>query len=217
MRILAVADLHGDFEAYQWVVDCVTRHEPDAVVLAGDLLAAGESYETVEEDQRQDARLIENVLTAAMCSYLYIMGNDDWIEPPFEGKQFESLHGRRIELGGYNFVGYPYSLPFMGGIYERPENQIKQDLMAIEPLLDSRTVFVTHSPAKGILDGGHGSTSLASLLRRNTVLAHMHGHSHSNFGRWENRFNAAAGYVWRAMIIDLASLEHQVLRYENQN
>jgi Icc-related predicted phosphoesterase len=143
------------------------------------------------------------------------MGNDDWIEPPFEGKQFTGLHSERIELGDYSFVGYPYSLPFMGGVYEKPERQIKEDLLALEPLLDSRTVFVTHSPAKGILDGGHGSTSLASLLRRKTVRAHIHGHSHSSFGRKENRFNVAAGYVWRAMIIDLDTLEHHVLQYEN--
>jgi Icc-related predicted phosphoesterase len=119
----------------------------------------------------------------------------DCIEPPFESEQFTSLHGKRIDLNSYNFVGYPYSLPFMGGIWERPEKQIKEDLLAIEPLLDSETVLVTHSPAKRILARGHGSTSLASLLKRTTVRVHIHGHSHSAFGRWENRFNVAAGYV----------------------
>ena len=44
---------------------------------------------------------------------------------------------------------------------------------------------------------------------------HIHGHSHSSFGRYENRFKVAAGYVRRAMLIDLVTLQHHILQYEN--
>jgi Icc-related predicted phosphoesterase len=87
---------------------------------------------------------------------------------------------------------------------------------AIEGYLDSRTVLVTHSPAHGILDSGAGphkigSRALRALLDKRPVRAHIHGHSHSGFGRDGNHFNVASAYSKRAMLIDLESLEHEVL------
>ena len=80
------------------------------------------------------------------------------------------------------------SLPFMGGPFEKPEASIHLDVLALEGLLDADTIFVSHSPALGILDSGIGDThigssSLRDLLLRNPVRAHIHGHSHSDFGR----------------------------------
>ena len=162
MRILASADLHGLLDTYRWLIETTKTLEPDAVVLAGDLLGAGQSFDTVQREQLEEARLLETSLEDLSCPILYIMGNDDWIGPPFEGRQFSSLHGKRIELGEFNFVGYQYSLPFMSGIWEKPEAGIQEDLANIEPLLDSRTVFVTHQPPEGILDGGHGGIRVIS-------------------------------------------------------
>jgi hypothetical protein len=58
----------------------------------------------------------------------------------------------------------------MGGVFERTEKEIGQDLLALEPLLDDRTVLATHGPAAGALDstqfGPAGSTSLRDLLAR---------------------------------------------------
>ena len=144
------------------------------------------------------------------------MGNDDLVElEPVEGK-LEPLHNRRVDFGGFNFVGYQYSLPWMGGDLEKPDEEIEADLKAIEGYLDSRTVLVTHSPAHGILDPGAGphkigSRALRDLLDKRPVRAHIHGHSHSGFGRDGNHFNVASAYSKRAMLIDLETLEHEVL------
>ena len=90
-------------------------------------------------------------------------------------------------LEQYKFVGYQYTLPFMGGIFEKPENEIEADIQLLEPQLDDNTVFVTHSPVYGILDAvidatgsstGHaGSRSLRALLDRRHPVAHVHGPS----------------------------------------
>jgi Icc-related predicted phosphoesterase len=216
MRVLASADLHGVLRTYEWLVGTAKALQPDALILAGDLLGAGESYETVTQDQAEEARLLQSVLQDVDCPILYIMGNDDWIEAPFEGEQFISLHGRRVEMNRYHFVGYQYSLRFMGGIWEKSEAEIEVDLAGIASLLDSDTVLVTHSPARGILDGGHGSESLASLLEQRNVRAHIHGHSHSSFGRLENHFNVSAGHGSRAMMVDLATIEYTVLSEKTQ-
>jgi len=212
MLILAAADLHGNFETYHWLMQVVRDHSPSALVLAGDLLGAPESYETAPSDHQEQASRLLNTLRPLECPLLYVMGNDDWIDQLTEDEKFVSLHARRFDLGDFNFVGYPYTTPFMGGIYEKPEEEMTEDLLDIGPMLDTSTVFLTHGPVKGILDGGHGSVALASLLQRRPVLAHIHGHSHSSFGREGKHFNVAAAYEIRAMLIDLKTMDHHVLR-----
>ena len=143
------------------------------------------------------------------------MGNDDWVdlEPANEG--IRSLHGKRVDEDEFNFIGYQYTLPFMGGVNERPEEAIASDLSSLEPLMDERTVLVTHSPAAGILDstllGPAGSMSLRDVIARRRVSAHIHGHIHGTFGRSGRHFNVTAGRNRRAVIIDLKSMIHEVV------
>ncbi|MFQ5925968.1 MAG: hypothetical protein ACE5MH_00865, partial [Terriglobia bacterium] len=144
-------------------------------------------------------------------------GNDDFVALDYEDNRVKPLHARRLEFGGHSFVGYQYSLPFVGGIFEKPESEIEKDVRSLEPLLDEQTVFVTHSPAYGALDRVYagenvGSRSLAALLDRKPVLAHIHGHNHESFGRDANHFNVAAAGRRRAVLIDLPSLSHKVLQ-----
>jgi Icc-related predicted phosphoesterase len=105
----------------------------------------------------------------------------------------------------------------MGGTFEKPEVSVEADLETLEGLLDASTIFVTHSPAFGILDPGLGqapigSRSIRDLLQRCPVHAHIHGHSHDGFGRQGPHFNVASGGRLRAMILDLDKLEHQIVR-----
>ena len=69
----------------------------------------------------------------------------EW-DPPQE--RFRSIHRRRVELGRWGFVGYQVSLPFMGGVFEKKEAAIEADLDRIRPLVDERTVLVTHGSAE---------------------------------------------------------------------
>jgi Icc-related predicted phosphoesterase len=100
----------------------------------------------------------------------------------------------------------------MGGVNEKREEAIGDDLMKLRSLVDTRTVFVTHSPAHGVLDTGiqdipAGSRSIQELIRDCDVRAHIHGHIHSCFGRSGRHFNVASGGQCRAMVIDLETLE----------
>ncbi len=105
----------------------------------------------------------------------------------------------------------------MGGINEKTEEKIRADLVDIEPLLDTTTIFVTHSPAYGILDRGilgrHiGSPSLLTVIERSNVRIHIHGHSHCSFGRSGRHFNVAAAATMRGMLIDTDTCEHETIR-----
>lgn len=217
MRILACADFHGCLDVYRWFLGEARSLGVEALVLAGDLFGYADEVDDPDEDQVINAMHVRGLLIGADTPVLYIMGNDDSIELEPVEQRLIPLHGRRVEWPPFNFVGYQYSLPWMGGVFEKHEAEIEADLLEIENLLDSRTILVTHSPAHGILDPGAGphkigSRSLRDLLERNNVLAHIHGHSHSGFGRDGRHFNVASALRKRAIVIDLETVEHSVVQ-----
>jgi Icc-related predicted phosphoesterase len=212
LKILAAADIHGATSLYGWLQEIARKESADLVILAGDLSAS--SWE--DDEQREEAEVIVAAMKSFHTPTFYIMGNDDFFPLSYEDSTVKPLHGRRVEFGGFSFVGYQYSTPLVGSIHEKPEQEIERDLIPLESLLDGSTVFVTHSPAHGFLDrvysGEHvGSHSIASLLQRKPLLGHIHGHIHESFGRDGCHFNVAAAGNRRAMLVQLPSLNHKVV------
>jgi Icc-related predicted phosphoesterase len=212
LRILAAADIHGATSVYGWLQKIAGKESVDLVILAGDLSAS--SWE--DDEQQEEAEIIVAALKSLQLPTFYIMGNDDFFPLNYEDSTVKPLHGRRVEFGGFPFVGYQYSIPLVGSIHEKPEREIEKDLIPLESLLDGNTVFVTHSPAHGFLDRVYlgervGSRSIASLLQRKPVLAHIHGHIHESFGRDGCHFNVAAAGNRQAMLVQLPSLNHKVV------
>ena len=216
MQILAAADLHGSHDVYEWLVATAAVRRPDVVVLAGDLLGVPDGYETVAAAQRADRDRVRGHLASLGRPVSYLMGNDDWSELSTQSDDQRSVHGRRIEHDGFNFVGYRFTLPFMGGVHEKPEEEIRADLETLSPMLDDHTILVTHAPVYGILDRGildrhAGSLALAELTSRCPFRAHIHGQVHREFGRQDRHFNVASARQRRAMMIDVSTMEHEVL------
>ncbi|HEX8751169.1 MAG TPA: metallophosphoesterase [Nitrospira sp.] len=215
MRILASADVHGSQPVYEWLLTIAREQEVEAIVLAGDLFGCLDGFNTPEDAQRHEASLLASMLEGSGLPVLYIMGNDDLVELNPGAGRVQSIHGREARCGRFRFVGYQYSLPFMGGTFEKPDTDIRTDLADL-PGLGPETVFVSHSPAFGILDPGFGdvhigSSSLREFLDANPFRAHIHGHSHAGFGRQGNHFNVASAARMRSMIIDLETMSHQVV------
>lgn len=215
MRILAASDIHGSRDVYHWLASLADATPVEALVLAGDLLGVPDGFETVEAAQQWDADSIAAILAAITVPVYYIMGNDDSVELRPTSERVRSLNLRRSDVGPYNFVGYQYTLPFMGGVFERPEETIASDLDSLASAMDDRTVLVTHGPALGILDstllGPAGSASLRDTIEKRRVRAHIHGHIHGCFGRNGLHFNVAAARKRRAMLIDLGTMLHEVV------
>ncbi len=216
MLILAIADIHGDHSLYKWLVSISIRAAPDAIVLAGDLLGYPEGFKTIEESQRADAIEILNILAPVTKPVLYIMGNDDLVELDSNRDSIQSIHESRYDLDGLSFVGYQYSLPFMGGIFEKSEDGIHEDLNSLDSFVDNHTVFITHSPAYGILDIGvmdisAGSVSIKEFIDRKAPFLHIHGHIHQQFGRQGRHFNVAAAGQRRAVLIDTDTMQHRIV------
>ena len=220
MVILASADLHGDKDIYEWLVGAAISAEPDVMVLAGDLLGVSTASGTIEEAQQMNAYEILKIINQIDLCVLYLMGNDDAIELEPNGDSMRSINGVRIEIGDLNFVGYQYSLPFMGGIFEKSEDAIRNDLVSLFSLVDDHTVFVTHSPAYGTLDTGvfglpAGSQAIGELIEHRKPLLHIHGHIHEEFGIWGRHFNVAAAGHKRAILIDTYTMDYQILYDES--
>jgi Icc-related predicted phosphoesterase len=216
MNILAAADLHGEGRFYISLLEAAKPLDAQAIVLAGDLLGYAPGFDKAEDAQSADARSVLSLLESSPVTVFYIMGNDDLVELTPGAGHVRSIHGIRIELGGYDFLGYQYSLPFMAGVFEKTEEEIRRDLAALVAFADDRTVFVTHSPAFGHLDrtrlGTHaGSSSILDFVERTGVRAHIHGHIHSGFGRDGRHFNVAALPPGRAMLIDVDRMTHRAL------
>ncbi len=216
MRILAAADLHGNHEVWEWLVRTAAAEHPDVVVLAGDLLGTPDDYASVLDAQRADRARVLAHLAQLQQPVFYVMGNDDLIELLPDSVDQTSVHGRRVEHDDFNFVGYQFTLPLMGGVNEKPEAEMRADLRELAPLLGDHTILVTHGPAHGILDRGildrhAGSLALGELTSRCAFRAHIHGHIHREFGRDGRHFNVASGGLKRAMIIDVGTMEYEVL------
>jgi uncharacterized protein len=214
--VLACADIHGYQQVYEWLAAVATERRPDAVVLAGDLFGFPDGYPTIEAAQEAEGSKVAALLERLQLPVLYVMGNDDWIEWDPGVSTLQAIHGRRLTLGDFHFVGYQYTPPFVGSIHEKVDSEIRADLAEMEPLLDEKTVLVTHGPARRALDGSMavervGSDALSNLLERRTVRAHIHGHVHRAFGRSGNHFNVAAAARRRAMLIDLGNMTHECL------
>jgi Icc-related predicted phosphoesterase len=211
MRVIAAADIHGVRAVYEWLIN-LTHTSCDVLVLAGDLFDGDFAAE-----QRKQAEKIVAVLRSSSVPVLYIMGNDDNVALDYSDELIQPIHGRRVAIDAYNFVGYQYTPPFVGDTFVKTDAEIEADLPLLEPLADESTVFVTHTPAWGSLDLCYeenvGSRAIAQFLQRKPVLAHIHGHIHAKFGRDGNHFNAASAGVCRALRIELPSLVHTVLAY----
>lgn len=212
MRILAIADIHGSTEVYEWLPKSIAQYGVDALILAGDLLLGG--WE--EEQSRQAHTFVMPLLISLPIPTFFIMGNDDHIDIKCTNEKVQSIHSRCLAFGSYGIMGYQFSPPFLGSCHEKPEEKIAKDLCKIESNMENNTVLVTHTPAYGYADRIHseshvGSHALTECLERNDVLCHIHGHIHNSFGRCENHFNVAAGGKRRAMIIDLPSLSHRII------
>jgi Icc-related predicted phosphoesterase len=216
MQLLMSADQHGQWSVFSWLLTVARERHVDAIVLAGDLLGCPDGFDTPEEAQRHDADTANKLLAGGEIPVFYVMGNDDLVELSSNSDRIRSIHGGQVRWGRFSFVGYQYSLPFMGGTFEKPDQAIAVDLAPLAGFVEADTIFVSHSPAFGILDPGIGeshigSRSLRQFLDARPFLAHVHGHSHAGFGRYGRHFNVASAGRRRAMLLNTETMKHDVL------
>ena len=175
-KILLLSDIHGN----RMILEMIKSHqkEVDMVVIAGDI------------DTRKH-RLIELITNSAKIvdKVLVIPGNCD-IPEHFDDLGEYNIHGRKIVLDSYTFIGIGGSPPTPFGMpFEMSENMLYET--AVRALRDEKPknlIVVSHSPPyKTKLDrvflGMHvGSKAIRRFIEEFQPILCLCGHIHESRG-----------------------------------
>jgi len=188
MRILVMSDPHGSVQAYkQYKKNCI-ENNANVGIISGDLT-------TYSESPFEDEQKLKSILDSIEIPILFIMGNDDEFEWE-NGKKTININQRKIVINNHCFIGYQYTNPFIGGDFEKDENNQLKDFEELEKLCEDNYILVTHGPAFGILDkvGNNknvGSKALLGFINKTKPLYHVFGHIHEDSGILNNSINAS--------------------------
>ena len=200
MRILAVADIHGASEAKKGINSQIVEYTPNIVVVCGDITQFGPPESA------------KDFLDGISLKTLAIPGNCDprGVLEAIEDSQAIPLHGKKVELSGYTFVG-------LGGSNTTPFNtpfELTEDEMytALDGLMQNGALLMVHAPSKGHLDrtvtsDDLGSQAIADIVSKFSPPLVISGHIHEARGveregktTYVNPGPASRGY---AAVIDL--------------
>jgi len=152
------------------------------------------NFSMIKSKQREELRRICKLLLKTIDIPVYMLiGNDDHI--PDEGWHrilndygIFDLNLRTYTLGEFKIAGFQYVLPTPWNTNnELPEDELAKKLRNIERQVDRKTILITHSPPKGILDKVTdglcvGSESIFNLVKEKQPFFHIFGHIHEAFG-----------------------------------
>jgi Icc-related predicted phosphoesterase len=225
MKILFSSDIHGLDNAY--VQFARSLHDNfDVGVLSGDML-----YDELTEDESERIfpsgaptdflirgltvreQEIRKILNTSEKPIFLIPGNHDLTEWQSQGN-ITNISNRRVERDGLNFVGYRYT------VLDRSFEDIRIDMLKLDPLVDENTILVTHSPPYGTLDanpefGGTlslGLEGLKHIVERRKPLCHLFGHIHAAAGVAGNAINGAYPLIYCFCGIDTDKQEIRTVR-----
>ena len=181
MKILAVTDLHGNFQP---IINYLKKNQVDLIVLAGDITNFGPS-ELGEE--------ILNEISSFDIPVLAIPGNCDpeQIHGKLDSSKAVNIHGRSVVVKNMGICGFggsnptPFNTPL-----EFEEIEIYDEAKkAIENIKNHEiTLIVTHAPPYGtkadILPSGEhaGSKSIRRLIEEYQPSLNICGHIHESRG-----------------------------------
>jgi len=191
--------LHGREDRLRLVCEIARRLQPDAVVLAGDVL----HYRHAPSYLRALGDLPSPVMV--------IHGNTDpggFATALKRFPRFYCLNSRAIEYGALRFVGLggTVPIPFRSRLGWREAHRLR----TIRPLVDPQTVLVVHAPPRGIQDHvlgrfATGSAGLRQFVRQCPPAVVVCGHIHEDAGfSWLGRtlvVNCALGRKGRGALI----------------
>jgi Icc-related predicted phosphoesterase len=176
MRIYAVADIHGKDSRFAKIEVQLARHQPDILVVAGDLV-----------NYRHPGPVLTR-LNALPLPVLVIRGNTDLkrVENLFRFyPNLRPLHLSPVMIQGVPLVGLSGTVPvpFRSRIRFRERDLFKR----AATLVTSQTVLVAHPPPYGFLDevAGRfhaGSRRLFDLVTANQPAFLLCGHIHERPG-----------------------------------
>lgn len=179
MRILAIADVHGTESAIGTVNDQIRTHEPDLILVCGDITQFGPPKWALK------------FLDSMPITTLALPGNCDpeGVIEAIENSKAISLHGNKREIQGMTFVGFggsnttPFVTPF-----EFTEDEI---FSALDDIMMEDVVLAVHAPPRGHVDrtsskSDLGSRAIADIVEKYSPKLVVSAHIHESRGVEKN-------------------------------
>jgi uncharacterized protein len=167
MRILAFSDLHRDLGQAEELVRMA--NQADVVVGAGDFASVHQGLEETI-----------GALRGIEAPTVLVPGNneteDELREAAAGWEAATVLHGESLDLDGVTFFGLGAGVPTTpwGWSFDLSEDEAERAL-ATAP---EGCVLVLHSPPKGHVDDGLGSTAILAAIERTRPRLAVCGHIH---------------------------------------
>lgn len=145
LKILIIADIHGDFEKLTEVLKNL-KNNYDLVICPGDFT---DMFNLPPDFSQLDvADLIIQKLLVLKKPLFCIPGNHD----PYEildlfDEYGINLHNQIKEFKGINFLGFGGAATPFNTIFEPSENETKESLVVLADKLKKPFILITHMPA----------------------------------------------------------------------
>jgi len=177
MRILAVADIHGDSKKFKKLAEQAEKEDVDLVVLAGDITGWFETKDIIKPFKDRGKRV------------LLIPGNwDSFATTDFLARLYgvRNIHGYSVEYEGVGFFGAggaPGS-PGEGQISERELfRALEKAHLGLKGI--EKKVMITHVHPRGSkseFSGFKGSEAVRKAIEKFKPDILIHGHIHEGSG-----------------------------------
>lgn len=145
LKILVIADIHGEFENFSRMVDRMREHDFDVVVCPGDFT---DMYNTPEGFSQLDvAELIVQKLLSLGKPVLCIPGNHEPYEILDVFEEYGvNLHDRTRKINDLEFVGFGGAATPFNTKFEPSDEEIKRALEIRARDTKGRIILVVHNP-----------------------------------------------------------------------
>ncbi|MBN2043219.1 MAG: metallophosphoesterase [Candidatus Aenigmarchaeota archaeon] len=187
MKILIIADIHGEIEILSKFIEKVRGQEFDLVICPGDftdMFNIPEGYSQIDI-----AEIIIQKIMSLDKPVLCIPGNHD----PYEIVELFEEYGLNVhavskKINEYNMVGFGGASTPFNTKFEPTEEEIWEKLENASAELKGKFILVTHVPPEGTkldrVEGGKhvGSRKVREFIEKHKPLIAISAHIHENSG-----------------------------------
>jgi Icc-related predicted phosphoesterase len=188
LRLLVLADIHGDYVSLDKLIDSIKGQKFDAAICPGDFT---DMYSMPKEFSQTDiANMVLQKLMTLNVPLLCVPGNQD----PYEILEFFdeyniNLHAKTKTVGGTQFIGWGGALTPFNTLFEPSDEETKEALDSLlKKTKKGNFVLVTHDPPKDTnidktTGGNHvGSPVIRSFIEKAQPVLAISAHIHESSG-----------------------------------
>lgn len=171
MKILIIADIHGETNKLKEVLDNV-KEQFDLILAPGDFT---DMYSHPMEFSQMDiANLIIHKLVSLHKPMLCVPGNQDPYEILNILDEFDAnLHEKIRSFSGLDFIGFGGAVTPFATKFEPPEEEVKAALERLVKDVKKDFILLVHNPPKNTkLDKTSGGKHVGSQVIRDFILKH---------------------------------------------